>query len=314
MRSILLCLAMLATLAAAPARANDIIKLIVPFAAGGPADQTARILAPGLSQELGKTVIIENRGGAGGTIGAAYVAKSPPDGLTLLLTTSSFVLSTGTTPNLPYNPRKDLQPVVLIGEVQTLLVARPSLGVNTLADLVAKAKSGAKLSFGSTGVGSTMHVGGELLNMAAGIHALHVPYRGAAPAITDLLAGNIDFVNADMPVLQPYVKAGQLKALVIYDSKRSPELPDVPDAPESGFPQLMMSNWYCIMAPGGTPAAIHDKLEAAAMKVLNSPEVQRKLNDNGMRGPMGTKAFQAKLDADFDRWLPFLKKAGIHAQ
>jgi tripartite-type tricarboxylate transporter receptor subunit TctC len=314
MRLALLSLALVATLASAPVRAADIVKLIVPFAPGGPVDQVARIMAPGLSAELGKTVVVENRGGAGGTIGVAYVAKSPADGSTVLITTSSYVLTAGTTPNLPYNSRKDLQAVALIGQVQTLLVVRPSLQVNTVAELVAKAKAGTRLSFGSTGVGSTMHIGGELLNMAAGIHALHVPYRGAAPAITDLLAGNIDMVNADMPVLQPYVKEGQVKALVIYDSKRAPELPDVPTAEEAGYPQLQMSNWYCVMTPAGTPAAIHDKLEAAVLNVVNSPDVARKLSDAGMHGPMDAKAFQAKLDADFDRWLPFLQKAGIHAQ
>jgi len=218
---------------AAPAAAADIVKLVVPFAAGGPVDQVTRTIAPALATELGKTVIVENRGGAGGTVGANFVAKSPPDGATVLMATSGYVFSAGTTPSLPYDPKKDLEPVMLIGQVQTLLVARPSLGVNTVQELIAKAKGGAALNYGSTGVGSTMHVGGELFNMAAGTKVQHVPYKGAAPAITDLLGGQIDMLNADVPVLQPHVKDGRLKALVIYDTKRSPKLPDVPTATEA---------------------------------------------------------------------------------
>jgi len=304
----------LAALACAPARAADVTRIVVPFAAGGPVDQVARVLAPGLSAALGRSVVVDNRGGAGGTIGANVVAKSAPDGQTVLIATSGFVFAAGTTPDLPYDPRKDLEPVALIGEVQTLLVVRPSLGVNTIADLVAKARSGAQLSYGSTGVGSTMHVGGELLNLAAGTHVLHVPYKGAAPALVDLIGGRIDMLNADVPVLQPYVKDGRVKALVIYDTKRSPKLPDVPTSVEAGFPQLQMSNFYGAMVAAGTPADLRAHLEAAFLKVVRSPEVAGKLSDAGLSGPLTAAAYRAKLDAEFDRWIPFLKKAGIRAE
>jgi tripartite-type tricarboxylate transporter receptor subunit TctC len=299
---------------AAPAAAADIVKLVVPFAAGGPVDQVARTIAPALATELGKTVIVENRGGAGGTVGANFVAKSPPDGATVLMATSGYVFSAGTTPSLPYDPKKDLEPVMLIGQVQTLLVVRPSLGVNTVQELIAKAKGGAALNYGSTGVGSTMHVGGELFNMAAGTKVQHVPYKGAAPAITDLLGGQIDMLNADVPVLQPYVKDGRLKALVIYDTKRSPKLPDVPTATESGLPELMMSNYYTAMVPAGTPEDVKTQLEQGLLKAVSSPQVAAKLADAGLSEPMNMADYKAKLAADFDRWIPFLQKAGIRAE
>jgi len=314
MRIFSLLLALAGMLAAASAGANDVVRLVVPFSAGGPVDQVARILAPGLEAALGATVVVENRGGAGGTVGTNHVAKSAPDGHTVLMATSGFVISSETTPKLPYDPHKDLEPIALVGQVQTLLVVRPTLGVNSLADLVKLAKSGHPLSFGSTGVGGTMHVGGELLNRAAGIHALHVPYRGAAPAITALMGGEIDMVNADVPVLQPYVKSGKVKALVIYDTKRSVELPDVPDAVEAGYPQLLMSNWYSAMVPAGTPPAARQKLERAFLAAIRSPAIAQRLADAGLRGPMGTADFRKKLDAEFARWVPFLREAGLSAR
>ena len=178
-----------ALLMAGPARAEGVVKLVVPFAPGGPVDQVARLVAPDLSAELGATVVVENRGGAGGTIGANAVAKAAPDGQTLLVATLGYVMSAGTTPHLPYDPRKDLTPLYLFGQVQSLLVVRNSLGVSTPAELVKLARSGAPLSYGSSGVGSTMHIGGELFNIAAGAKATHVPYRGARADRPDRRSG-----------------------------------------------------------------------------------------------------------------------------
>ena len=174
----------------AQAQSGDTIRIIVPFAAGGPADQIARTIAQPLAAQMGKTVVIDNRGGAGGVIGVGAVVKSPADGNTLLLTTSSLVITAGITPNLPYNPRKDVEPLYLLGEVQTMLVVRPGLGVNTLSELVAKAKGPNKLNYGSTGVGGTMHIGAELFAKAANVSMVHIPYRGAAPALVDLMGGD----------------------------------------------------------------------------------------------------------------------------
>jgi tripartite-type tricarboxylate transporter receptor subunit TctC len=251
------------SLGASAQNANESVKVIVPFAAGGPADLVARIVAAPLSVALGKPVLVDNRGGAGGVIGVAAVAKAPADGNTLLLTTSSFVITAGITPNLAYNPRKDLEPVYLLGEVQTMLAVRSSLVVNTLSELVTKAKGPNKLNYGSTGVGGTMHIGAELFGKAANVSVVHIPYKGAAPAINDLMAGTVDFVNADVPILRSFVKDGRIKALVIYDTKRSPLLPDVPTAVEAGLPGLMMSNWYGVLVPAGTSVEAKKRLEEA---------------------------------------------------
>ncbi|GAA4331316.1 tripartite tricarboxylate transporter substrate binding protein [Pigmentiphaga soli] len=296
-----------AALCAAGTAHADVVKLVVPFAAGGPVDAVARVVGQALSTTLGDTVVIENRGGAGATIGSNYVAKAAPDGKTLLIATASYVMAAGAMPKLPYDPRKDLAPLAMLGEVQTLLVVRPSLGVKTLDELIAKGKSGQRLAYGSAGVGSTMHVGGALLNSAAGIHMVHVPYRGAAPALVDLMAGQIDVLNADVPVLQPYVKDGRLTALVIYDTKRSPYLPDVPNAVEAGQPQLQETNWYGAFAPSGTPPEVRKKLETAFLKALAMPETAKALRDAGLNGPMDAAQFQKKIDSEFDRWIPFMK-------
>lgn len=308
--ALLLAAALASTLCAA---APDVIKVIVPFAAGGPADQIARIVQPALSTALGKPVIIDNRGGVGGTLGANVVAKAPPDGGTILLSTSSLVLSAGTTPNLPYDPRKDLLPVYILGEVQSMIAVRPGLGVNNLEELNAKARS-STLNYGSTGVGGTMHVGAELYSKTAKAPMVHIPYRGAAPAVIDLIAGNVDLVNADVPVLRPYILDGRIKGIVIFDTKRSPLLPDVPNAVEAGMPELQLTNWYGVLVPAGTPPAIRKQLEDALAKVVHMPEVAQRLAEAGFSNPRDSTAFQARYDADFKRWIPWLREARIQTQ
>ena len=293
---------------------SDSVKIIVPFAAGGPADLIARIVSTPLGVALGKTVVIDNRGGAGGVIGVAAAVKAPADGNTLLLTTSSFVITAGITPNLAYNPRKDLEPVYLLGEVQTMLAVRSNLGVNSLSELVAKAKGPNKLNYGSTGVGGTLHIGAELFSKSANVPLVHIPYRGAAPAINDLMAGTVDLVNADVPILRSYVKDGRIKALVIYDTKRSPQLPDVPTAVEAGLPGLLMSNWYGVLVPAGTPPEARKRLEDALAKVVRQPEIAARLAEVGFMNPRDATGFKARLDADFDRWLPWLKEANIRSE
>jgi tripartite-type tricarboxylate transporter receptor subunit TctC len=291
--------------------AQGTVHIMVPFAPGGPVDAAARLMVPGLTKALGKTVVVENRGGAGGTLGAQYVAKSKPDGLTLLLATASFVMSAGTQPHLSYDPRKDLEPIALVGQDQTLLVVRPGLGVKTLADLVKRAKAGQHYSYGSAGTGSTMNIGGELLNMETGIKVTHVPYKGFTPALNDLLGGQVDMVNADVPALIPYLQSKQLVGLVIYDHARSPKLPDVPSADEVGYPGLNMGNWYGMFLPAGVPPDVKKRTEDALMEVIRSPDVAKSLAALGWTDPADAATFKKRLDADFDRWLPFIKKAGI---
>jgi len=197
---------------ASPARAEP-IKIVVPFAAGGPVDQLARVLANGLGPKLGEDVIVDDRGGAGGAIACEFVARANPDGKTVLLASlGAFVIGPILKPPSNYDPVKSFEPIMLVGSVPSLIVVNPKFGIATLADLIAKAKQ-RQLSYGSAGPGTTMNIAIEMLNKAAGVKITHVPYRGAAPAITDLLGGHIDTLNADLPVLLPLVKAGKVKAL-----------------------------------------------------------------------------------------------------
>jgi tripartite-type tricarboxylate transporter receptor subunit TctC len=313
MRKLLLT-AVIGLLLAAPARAADPLRLISGFAPGGPTDQLARIMAPVLGRELDRPVLIENRTGAGATIAAAAVARAAPDGNTLLIATSSFVITAATMASLPYDPRKDLEPLYYLGEVQTLLVVAPALGVTSMAELVALARSGRPMNYASAGVGSTMHIAGELFNIATGSRVTHVPYRGVPPAMTDMLAGTVQMMNADLPVLRPFVLDRRVVPLVVYSPRRSPQLPDVPSATEVGLPQLDMSNWYAIMAPAGTPPPILRRLEAAFAAARANPEVAPRFAEGGVGEPMGTDAFRAKLDAEFARWTPLLQRAGIRAE
>jgi len=303
----------LVAILATPAKAAETIKLLVPFAAGGPTDLFARIIAPDLGKELGGTVIVENRGGAGGTIGTAAATREKADGRTLLLTTSALVLSAGTMASVPYDPQKDIEPVYLLGEVQTMIAVRPSLGVSDLKGLVEKAK-GTKLNYGSTGSGGTMHLGAELFAKSAKVAMEQIAYRGAAPALTDLIAGSVDLVNADVPILRQYVKDGRLKGLVIFDTKRSALLPEIPNAVEAGMPDLMLTNWYGVLMPKGAEPALKQKIADAIAKVVAQPQIAAKLADNGLINPQDTAAFKARLDADFARWLPWLKANGIRAE
>ena len=195
-----------------------------------------------------------------------------------------------------------------------MIAVRNSLGVNTLAELVAKAKGADKLNYGSTGVGGTMHIGAELLAKAGNVSMVHIPYRGAAPALVDLMGGTVDLVNADVPVLRPYIKDGRLKGLAVFDTKRSPQLPDVPTSAEAGFPTLQMTNWYGVLLPAGTPSDIRQKLEIALANVVRQPDVAAKLAEAGFSNPRDHVGFKARLDADFDRWLPWLKEANIRSE
>ncbi|MGG5822083.1 tripartite tricarboxylate transporter substrate-binding protein [Falsiroseomonas sp. HW251] len=307
-------LALLLLLAALPAQAVDPLRLVSGFAPGGPTDQLARVMAPVLGQLLDRPVVIENRAGAGATIAAAAVARAAPDGNTLLIATSSFVITAATMANLPYDARRDFEPLYFLGEVQTLLVVAPTLGVTSMAELVAMARSGRQMNYASAGVGSTMHIAGELFNIAAGTPVAHVPYRGVPPAMAGMLAGNVHMMNADLPVLRPFVLDRRVVPLVVYSPRRSPQLPDVPSAAEVGMPQLDMSNWYGILAPAGTPQPVMRRLEAAFAAARVQPDVAPRFADGGVSEPMGADAFRAKLAAEFDRWVPLLQRAGIRAE
>ena len=297
-------------LLATPALA-DTVKIVVPFAAGGPVDQLARILAAELSPQLGADVIVDDRGGAGGAIGSEFVARATPDGKTMLLASlGSQVLSPILKAPAAYDPVKSFLPVMLVGAVPSLLVVSQQLGVTTMADLIAKAKA-QKLTYGSAGPGTTMNIAVEMLNAAAGVKITHVPYRGAAPALNDLLGGHVDMVNADLPVLLPLVKAGSVKPVALFADARSPLLPDLPTTKELGLPSVVMENWYGILLPADTPPQVRDKLEQALFAVIAMPSIKQRFADNGMHDTLGHDAFAARLAREFAVWPDTIKRLGI---
>jgi tripartite-type tricarboxylate transporter receptor subunit TctC len=298
------------SLFATPAFAET-IKFVVPFAAGGPVDQWARIITAELGAKLGADVIVDDRGGAGGAIAAEYVAHSTPDGTTVLFgSLGACVLSPILKPPSAYDPVKDLVPVMRIGAVPSLLVVNNELGVTTMAELIAKAKA-QKLTYGSAGPGTTMNIAVEMLKMAAGVQITHVPYRGAAPAITDLLGDHVDMLNADLPVLMPLAKAGKLKAIALFAPERTPLMPDLPTTREAGLPGVIMENWYGVLAPAGTPVAVRDKLEKALLAIVASPSVQQRIADNGLHDTLDHRAFAALLKQEFAEWPAEIQKLGI---
>jgi tripartite-type tricarboxylate transporter receptor subunit TctC len=298
------------SLLAIPARA-DTFKIVVPFAAGGPVDQLARLLSSELGPLLKADVIVDDRGGAGGAIGSEFVARATPDGATVLLASmGSQVLSPILKPPTTYDPVKSFEPVMLVASIPSLLVVNQQLGVNTMQDLIARAKQ-EKLTYGSAGPGTTMNIAVEMLNAAAGVKITHVPYRGAAPAINDLLGGHVDMLNADLPVLLPLVKAESVKALALLARERTPLLPDLPTTKELGLPSVVMESWYGVFLPAGTPPQVRDKIEQALFAVVALPSVKQRFADNGMQGTLGHEAFAARLTQDFATWPDTIKKLGI---
>ena len=287
------------------------VKIVVPFAAGGPVDQLARVLANELGPKLNSNVIVDDRGGAGGAIGCEFVARSAPDGNTVLLASlGSFVLNPILKPPTTYEPLKSFEPVMLVGVVPTLLVVNKDLGIASLPQLINKAKV-QKLTYGSAGSGTTMNIAVEMLNAAAGVKITHVPYRGAAPALNDLLGGHVDMVNADLPVLLPLVQAGSVKPLALFAAERSPLLPDVPTTTELGLPSVVIENWYGVLLPAGTPPDVRDKLEQALFAIIATPAIKERLAANGMHDRLGHEAFAARLAKEFAEWPDTIKKLGI---
>jgi len=289
----------------------DVVKIVVPFAAGGPVDQLARLLANDLGPKLGADVIVDDRGGAGGAIGCEFVARAAPDGNTILVASlGSFVLSPILKAPTTYDPVKSFEPVMLVGEVPTLLVVNKEFAAATLPDLIAKAKQ-QKLTYGSAGPGTTMNIAVEMFNAAAGIKITHVPYRGAGPAIGDLLGGHVDMIEADLPILLPLVQAGSVRPLALFASERSPLLPDLPTTKELGLPSVVIENWYGVFLPAGAPSQVRDRLEQALFAVVALPSIKQRFAENGMHGTLGHDAFAAQLTHEFANWSDTIKKLGI---
>ena len=305
---------LLAVLFVAPAAAADNVKIIVPFAAGGPVDMVARLLAQELGPRLNADVVVENRGGAGGALAAEMVVRAPPDGKTLYVAShGSFVINAVLRPPTGYDPRKAFTPIGLMGAAPSLFIVRKDHPAATLTDLIAMAKKDAKMSYASAGAGTTMHIAGEQLNASAGIKLVHVPYRGAAPALNDLLGGHVDIMNADLPVLLPHVTSGKARALVLASPERTPLLPTLATTAELGHPDVVMENWYGFFAPAGLSPDMQAKLEKAMLEIVKVPVVAERLKAGGVRGTLDGKAFGEHLDREFAYWGPQIKKLGITA-
>jgi tripartite-type tricarboxylate transporter receptor subunit TctC len=302
-------------LACSTSTSAQTIKVVVPFAAGGPVDTLARLITSDMAPRLKTDIVVENRGGAGGVLATEQVARAPADGKTLLFASSgSHVISAALrSGQLSYDPVKSFTPIAFAGAVPMLVIVSPNSPIKTLADLVAKAKTD-KLSYASAGAGSTMHIIGEVINSEAGIKTTHVPYKGVAPALTDLIGGHIQLLSADLPVLEPLVKSGKVRALALFATQRSPLLPDLPTAAELGYPGMLMGNWYAMLAPAGIPADAKGALEKAMLEAMKSPTVSARLAAGGVAGALDSKGFADKLAKDVAFWGPQIKKLGITAE
>jgi tripartite-type tricarboxylate transporter receptor subunit TctC len=305
----LLAVVLLAVSVLAPARAGDFptrtARIVVAFPAGGPTDFVARLLADRLKTLLGQSVVVENKPGANGTIGAEYVARGEADGHLLFLTTVGAVAITPhLAAKLPYDPIKDFAPVTLVVRNTTILVVKTGTPVGSASELAVLAeKKPGIIPFASTGSGSMTHLALELFQAAAGVKFLHVPYRGAAPALTDLLGGTVQAMFADAPVLMPHIMGGALKALGAASAARNSALPDVPTLAEQGFADTVADNWYGLLAPARTPSAIITRLHDAAVAAIGAPEVREKLVASGaVPAPSSSAEFGRFLAAELARW------------
>lgn len=292
------------------------IKLIVPFPPGGPNDIIARVVGAKMSELLGQPVVIDNRGGAGGVIGTDAVAKAEPDGYTIAITSAgALAISKSLQQKVPYDSLKDLKPVTLVAKVPELLVVANNVPASSMKELLALAKSKpGKLNFASTGPGSMPHLAGELFKISAGIDIVHVPYKGAAPAVNDIIGQQVEMVFLDIPVLLPQVQAGKVKPIAIGSRERVPSLPNVPTTGEVGLPQIEAENWYGMVVPAATPPAVVAKLHKAAVDALKTAEVKDKLSSQGAILVGNTpEEFAAYIQSEIDKWGKVAKAANINA-
>jgi tripartite-type tricarboxylate transporter receptor subunit TctC len=310
--------ASLVALTAAPGATQNYptksIRIVVPYPAGGPTDLVGRTLADALTKALKTSVIVENKAGAGGTIGSDSVVKSAPDGYVLLLgLMGPMSIAPKISPNLPYDPVKDLAPIRLVAIMPEVLVARPKLGLKTLSDVVGYGKANpGKLTIASAGNGSLPHLAAELLKRETGIDALHVPYRGAAPAVNDLLGGQVDLMFGDGPVVLPQILGNLLVPIVMATDKRLPVLPDVPTSIEAGFPTIRSENWYGVLAPRGTPRPIIEALDKAIGAAMAEPKIEEMFSKQGVYVVKdGTpETFGTFIAAQLEKWGGLAKDVG----
>jgi tripartite-type tricarboxylate transporter receptor subunit TctC len=289
------------------------IKLIVPFPPGGPNDIIARVVGQRMSEIVKQPVVIDNRGGQAGVLGTDAVAKSNPDGYTIAIVSASALAISPTMEKVAYDAQKDFAPITLIATVPEMLVVAGNVPAKNMEELVALAKAQpGKLNFASAGVGGLPHLAGELFKLTAKIDVVHVPYRGAAPAINDLLGQQVQMAFLDLPVLLPHIKAGLLRPIALGAPKRAPTAPDVPTTAEVGMPGLRIENWYGMIAPAKTPETIIATLNHVATEAMADPAVQEKLADQGLTLAADTpEHFRGFIDAETKKWAKVIKDAGV---
>jgi tripartite-type tricarboxylate transporter receptor subunit TctC len=292
------------------------VTMVVPFAAGGTTDLVARPLAQSLSERFGQTVVVDNRAGAGGTLGAGAAAKAAPDGYTLFLATIAHTIAPGIYRNLSYDFERDFDPITVVAEVPNVLIVNPRVPAKTTAELVAYIKaSPGKVNFGSAGPGSVEHLSGELFRSMAGLDIVHVPYKGGAPMMTDLIAGHIEMAIETSGSALQHIKAGAVRALAVSTRGRSPFFPDVPTLNESGLPGYDVTTWYGLLVPRGTPAEVRGKLYREVVDILKSSGMTARLADLGaVAGGEPPEKFAAFIKTETAKWTKVAKEAGITAE
>jgi tripartite-type tricarboxylate transporter receptor subunit TctC len=289
------------------------IRLIVPFPAGGPNDIIARVVGQRMSELTKQPVLIDNRGGQAGVLGTDAVAKANPDGYTIGIVSASALVISPTMEKIPYDVAKDFVPVTLVVTVPEMLVVAGNFPANNMAELIALAKAQpGKFNFASAGIGGLPHLAGELLKQTAKIDIVHVPYRGAAPAINDLLGQQVQMAFLDLPVLLPHIKAGTLRPIALGASQRAPTAPDVPTTAEVGMPDILIENWYGMIAPAKTPDNIIAALNRIANEAMADPSVKEKLADQGLAVAGDTpQHFRGYIGAETKKWAKVIKDSGV---
>jgi tripartite-type tricarboxylate transporter receptor subunit TctC len=299
------------------AMANDFpakpIRLIVPFPPGGPNDIIARVVGQRMSELTKQPIVIDNRGGQAGVLGTDAVAKATPDGYTIGIVSASALVISPTMDKVAYDVTKDFAAVTLVATVPEMLVVATDVPAKTIGELVALAKAQpGKLNFASAGTGGLPHLAGELFKLTAGIDIVHVPYRGAAPAINDLLGQQVQMTFLDLPVILPHIKAGSLRGLALGAKERAPTAPDIPTTAEAGMPDLLIQNWYGMIAPAATPPAVIATLNRIANEAMADPQVKAKMADQGLTLAGDTpEHFHAFIEAETTRWAKVIKDAGV---
>ena len=309
----LLALLLFPSVAAAQDFPTKPIRLIVPFPAGGPNDIIARVIGQRMSELTKQPVLIDNRGGQAGVLGTDAVAKASPDGYTIGITSASALVISPTMEQVPYDVSRDFAPVTLVVTVPEMLVVASNVPAKNMDELIALAKAQpGKLNFASAGVGGLPHLAGELFKLTAKIDVVHVPYRGAAPAINDLLGQQVQMTFLDLPVLLPHIKAGSLRPIALGAPQRAPTAPDVPTTAEVGMPDLLIENWYGMIAPAKTPNDIVAALNRIANEAMAGPSVKEKLADQGLTVAGDTpEHFRGFVDAETKKWAKVIKDAGV---